>query len=266
MNEVARNCQHAVILFYAHKLISAIVPLTLADLDEVPVEVIVDSSRCSVTCGLGIKSQTLCLLKDGKKAMEEDVRRKDGTEVSEECRVRKVKCRETWQCGLTTMTVTSGQRVEVNCLGEVMAAMGRFAWRVSWRYARGIISSDDSLFARWEAHELDRVILDPVREEDAGTYRCEVQDATFRRVKRMYWGIRVLPDRILDLDYESSLAQWETDGNQQGQTVPDQDDHRTALLYIVLCALRTALSVTITGLRATTQRCLLLLLVSWTLL
>ncbi|KAM7405316.1 hypothetical protein PAMP_012588 [Pampus punctatissimus] len=201
-----------------------------------PVEVIIDSSPCSVTCGLGVKSQTLCSLKDGKTAMEEDVRRKDGTEVSEECRVRKVKCQETWQCGLTTMTVTSGQRVEVDCLGEVMEAMGRFAWRVSWRYARGIISSDDSLFARWEAPELDRVILDPVREEDAGTYRCEVQDAAFRRVKRVYWGIRVLPDRILNLDYESSLAQWESKGNQQNQTVSDQGDHRTALLYIVLCA------------------------------
>lgn len=48
-----------------------------------PVEVIVDSSPCSTTCGLGVKTQTLCLLKDGKTAMEEGMRSKDGAEVSQ---------------------------------------------------------------------------------------------------------------------------------------------------------------------------------------
>ncbi|XP_071333595.1 transmembrane protein 81 isoform X2 [Trachinotus anak] len=149
-------------------------PLTSADLgevDKVPVEVIVDSSPCSTTCGLGVKTQILCLIKDCETVMEEGVGNKDGTEVSDECRVRKVKCLESWQCGLRTMTVTSGQRVEIDCLGEVMEAMGRFSWRVLWRYARGIISSDDSLFNRFVAPQLDRVILDPVREEDAGADR-----------------------------------------------------------------------------------------------
>ncbi|XP_040007718.1 transmembrane protein 81 [Xiphias gladius] len=218
-------------------------PPTSADLEEVgkvAVEVIVDSSPCSTTCGLGVKTQTLCFLKDGKTAMEEGVRSTGGTEVSEECRVRRVKCLESWQCGLRTMTVTAGQRVEIDCLGEVMEATGRFSWRVLWRYARGIISSDDSLFARWEAPQLDRVILDPVGEEDAGTYRCDVQDGSFRRMKRVYWGIRVLPVGVLDLDYESSLARWESSGNRQNQTVSDQHDHRTTLLYTVLISLSLA--------------------------
>nr|XP_046253377.1 transmembrane protein 81 [Scatophagus argus]XP_046253378.1 transmembrane protein 81 [Scatophagus argus]XP_046253379.1 transmembrane protein 81 [Scatophagus argus] len=215
-------------------------PLTSADLEEaakVPVEVVVDSSPCSATCGLGMKTQTLCLLKDSETALEEGVRSKDGAEVSGECRVRKVKCLESWQCGLRTLTVTSGQKVEIDCLGEVMEAMGRFSWRVSWRYARGVISSDDSLFAQWEAPLMDRVVLDPVREEDAGTYRCDVQDATFRRVKRVYWGIRVLSVGVLNLDYESSLAQWDYTGNQ---TVSDQQDHRMAVLYTVLISLSLA--------------------------
>ena len=59
-------------------------PLTSADLedvDKVPVQVIVNSSRCSATCGLGLKTQTLCSLKDGTTAMEEGVTSKDGTEV-----------------------------------------------------------------------------------------------------------------------------------------------------------------------------------------
>ncbi len=56
----------------------------------------------------------------------------------------------------------------------------------------------------------------------SGTYRCDVQDATFHRVKRVYWGIRVLPPGVLNLDYESSLAQWDSSGYQHNQTVPDQ--------------------------------------------
>ncbi|XP_031701683.1 transmembrane protein 81 [Anarrhichthys ocellatus] len=213
--------------------------LTSADLEEVDrmlVMVIVDSSPCSTTCGLGVKTQTLCLLEDGETATEE-VTSKDGTEVSEDCRVRKVKCLESWQCGLRTMTVTSGERVEIDCLGEVMEAMGRFSWRVSWRYARGIITSDDSLFIRRDAPLLDRVILDPIREEDAGTYRCIVQDVTLRRVKRVYWGIRVLPVGILNLDYESSLAQWDSTGNQQNETASDQHHQKMALLYPMLISL-----------------------------
>ncbi|XP_040050514.2 transmembrane protein 81 isoform X2 [Gasterosteus aculeatus] len=211
--------------------------LTSVEEDQsVPVGVIVDSSPCSATCGLGFKTQTVCLMKDGEKATEE-VTSRDATEVSGDCRVRKVKCLESWQCGLSTMTVTSGQRVEVDCLGEVLEAMGRFSWRVSWRYARGIITSDDSLFIRWDAPLLDRVILNPVKEEDAGTYCCTVQDVALRRVKRAYWGIRVLPAGVLNLDYESSQARWESTGNWQNDTVSHQHHYLTALLYKLVISL-----------------------------
>jgi len=40
--------------------------------------------------------------------------------------------------------------------------------RVSWRYARGVITSDDRLFSRLEAPRLDRVVLEPVTERHAG--------------------------------------------------------------------------------------------------
>ncbi|XP_041859845.1 transmembrane protein 81 [Melanotaenia boesemani] len=220
------------LLLCTHFLTSA----DLEEVDEVPVEVITDSSPCSATCGLGLKTQTLCLLKDSQKALEDKVNGKDGTQeisqsnVSDECRVRKVKCLEMWQCGLRTMTVASGQKVEIDCLEEVMEAMGRFSWRVSWRYAPGMITSDDSLFERWEAPHLDRVILDPVREEDAGTYRCDVQDTNYRRVKRVYWGIRVLPTGVINLDYESSLAQWDQTESQQKPAVLETG---TLLFYAV---------------------------------
>lgn len=60
-------------------------PLTsvqLEEVEEVSVEVIVDSTPCSATCGLGTKTQTLCLLKDGRTALEEEgARQGDGGEV-----------------------------------------------------------------------------------------------------------------------------------------------------------------------------------------
>uniref|UniRef100_A0A673AEW3 Transmembrane protein 81 n=1 Tax=Sphaeramia orbicularis TaxID=375764 RepID=A0A673AEW3_9TELE len=124
------------------------------------------------------------------------------TEVSQECHVRRVNCVDSWHCGLISMTVTSGERVELDCLGEVMEAMGKFTWRVSWRHTRGVISSDNSLFA-------------PNELWFSGTYRCDVQDLAFRRVKRIYWGVRVLPTGVLNLDYENSLDQWETTGTHQ---------------------------------------------------
>ncbi|XP_069382499.1 transmembrane protein 81 isoform X4 [Paralichthys olivaceus] len=165
-------------------LLLLLYPLGPADLEEVPVEVIVDSSPCSSTCGLGLRTQTLCLMKHSRAEMEEAG---EGTEVSEVCRVHKVKCQESWKCGLTTMTVTSGRRLELDCLGEVMEAMGTFSWRVSWRYARGIITSDDSLFARWEAPQLDRVVLDPVREEDAGRQAPQGEEGLLGRPGSSCW-------------------------------------------------------------------------------
>ncbi|KAJ0036493.1 hypothetical protein NQD34_005170, partial [Periophthalmus magnuspinnatus] len=169
----------------------------------VPLEVITDSSPCSATCGLGMRSQTLCLLKDTKAAIEENTQGTTGPEVShvtQECRVRKVQCLDSWQCGLRTLTVVVGQRLHIDCVEEVMKEMGPYSWRVSWRYARGVITSDDSLFTQWQSPELDHVLLDPVQEKHAGTYRCDVQDAGFRRVKRIYWGVRVLHPGVINLD------------------------------------------------------------------
>ncbi|XP_029690316.1 transmembrane protein 81 isoform X2 [Takifugu rubripes] len=227
-HKTTRLLLFVILLFLFH-------PISPAEV-EPEVEVIVGSSHCSTTCGLGLRNQTLCLLKDSQAALDEG-----DAEVSEKCRVRTVKCLESWQCGLQTMTMTSGQRVELDCLGEVMKAMGRFSWRVAWRYARGIITSDDSLFAQWKALQLDQVVLDPIREENSGTYRCDVQDTSHRRVKRIYWGIRVLPVGILNLDYDSSAEQWNATESQQEQRSDGYGRH--VLLYTLL----TGLSISVVG-------------------
>lgn len=49
--------------------------------------------------------------------------------MSDKCRVRTVRCQETWRCGFRTTTVIEGQRVELDCLSLMMKVMGRFSWR-----------------------------------------------------------------------------------------------------------------------------------------
>ncbi|KAM6960563.1 transmembrane protein 81 [Aplochiton taeniatus] len=189
----------------------------------VSAEVIIRSSPCSVTCGLGVQTQMLCAPRDG----QSDQGLKEALPGVKDCRVRRVKCLDSWQCGLQVFTVITGQRFEMHCLGAVREALGPFSYRVSWGYAPGVITSDDSLFSRWGASQLDRLVMDSVTEEHAGgithpklclspdlhfmtfsTYRCDVQDRAFHRVKRLYSGIRVLPAGVLSLDYSNALARW----------------------------------------------------------
>uniref|UniRef100_A0A4W4GAU2 Transmembrane protein 81 n=1 Tax=Electrophorus electricus TaxID=8005 RepID=A0A4W4GAU2_ELEEL len=172
----------------------------LEDLAATNTWVIMRSSPCSATCGLGLRIQELC---------PTGLAQANGTT----CHVRQVQCLQSWQCGLRTQTVVVGQRVELDCLEEVMEAMGRFAFIVSWRFARGIITTDNSLFMQHDVPGLDRVVLDPVREEHAGTYRCDVQDTSYHKVKRMYKGVKVLSSRVLSLDFTKSLIQWEKPGD-----------------------------------------------------
>lgn len=55
-----------------------------------------------------------------------------------------------------------------------------------------------------------------------------MQDANYRRIKRVYWGLRVLPKGVFNLDYESALT--------QGEQAEDHQAHLTTgklLLYAV---------------------------------
>ncbi|XP_065104004.1 transmembrane protein 81 [Paramisgurnus dabryanus] len=174
--------------------------LTIADLQElekINTWVITHSSPCSATCGLGLRTQELCPMMGTAGISTND------------CKLRTVRCLDTWQCGLKTQTAIAGQKLVLDCLEEVMDAMGRFAFVVSWRFARGVITSDNSLFTRYEALSLDKVVLDPLKEEDSGTYRCDVLDTSKHRVKRMYKGVKVMSPDMLSLDFAKGLIQWE---------------------------------------------------------
>lgn len=202
----------------------------LQELEKISTWVISRSFPCSATCGLGLRTQELCLI-GGKRNIP-----------STSCKMRTIRCLDTWQCGLKTQTVTAGQRLELDCLEEVMEAMGRFAFVVSWRFARGIITSDDSLFSRYEALSLDKVVLDPLREEDSGTYRCDVLDTDKRRVKRMYKGVKVLSPSELSLNFAKGLIQWENPGSRfpnkttRGNLYPSSTVRNMALISASISA------------------------------
>lgn len=59
------------LLFCCFHLLTVVRP---DDKEDPHVEVIVDSSPCSVTCGLGMKKQTLCAMKKGDKETAEGER------------------------------------------------------------------------------------------------------------------------------------------------------------------------------------------------
>ncbi|KAM9785931.1 transmembrane protein 81 [Neosynchiropus ocellatus] len=202
-------------------------------------EAVVNSTPCSVTCGVGIQTKTQCSVKNGRMTSEE------------ECRLKKVVCLQSAQCGISTVTVTAGQRVDIDCIGEVRELMENISLRVEWRHARGLVTIDDSLFAHWNASPEERLILDPVSEADAGTYRCLVLNSESRRVKRIYWGVRVVPEGFINLDYESAVAQWERNTSLDGPS------YRMSTLDQVMSAfgIAAALTLLISLVFYSVQRC-----------
>ncbi len=202
----------------------------LQELEKINTWVITRSFPCSATCGLGLRTQELCPTGGNRNIS------------STSCKMRTIRCLDTWQCGLKTQTTTAGQRLVLDCFEEVMEAMGRFAFVVSWRFARGIITSDDSLFSRYEALSLDKVVLDPLGEEDSGTYRCDVQDTGKRRVKRMYKGVKVLSPKVVSLDFAKGLIHWENPESQfpnmttTGNLYPSSIVRNMALISVSISA------------------------------
>ncbi|KAK1152233.1 transmembrane protein 81-like [Acipenser oxyrinchus oxyrinchus] len=169
--------------------------------------VVINSSQCSTTCGIGLRTETLCLLTANAR--------------HEGCRKQKVSCVENWVCGMKTLTVIVGRGQVLNCLSEVMEEIGRYKFLFSWRYARGIVTTDDAYFKRYLTKAVDKLVLNPVLETDAGTYRCDVQDASYKMVKRAYFGLKVLPPAMVHLEYAKALSslQWQ-DVKKVGGTSP----------------------------------------------
>lgn len=205
----------------------------LEDLASNNTWVITYSSSCSTTCGLGIRTQKLCPLVTDHKAN------------APACKIRQVQCLEKWQCGLQLQTVSAGQYLELDCLEDAMEAMGRFAFAVSWHFARGIITTNNRFFIRRDVPGLDRVILNPVKEEDAGTYRCDVLDTSYHRVKRMYKGLKVLSAHVLSLNFTKGLTEWEKPGEINGTVITGKPYPSSTVRNVVLLSLSISISTAV---------------------
>ncbi|XP_004610243.2 transmembrane protein 81 [Sorex araneus] len=172
-------------------------PRTLAipeELQEAVGRVIVSATTCSVTCGLGYKEETAC------EVGPDGVRRK--------CKTQRLQCLTSWVCGMLHFTVLSGGQFQLSCVSAAdLLEEGREAYRFTWRLARGIISTEDEVFRPLRVSSY-YVRFYSLREYDSGTYRCDVQLLrNLKPVKRLYFGLRVLPRDLVDLNFHQSLTE-----------------------------------------------------------
>lgn len=171
-------------------------PKTLAipeKLQKAVGNVVVNATTCTVTCGLGYKEETIC------EVGPDGVRRK--------CKSQRLECLTNWICGMLHFTIHDGQEFQLSCLSSDILEIGREAFRFTWRLARGIISTNDEVFKPFRAKSYF-VRFKPAMEYDSGTYRCDVQLLkNLRFVKRLYFGLRVLPPKLVNLNFYQSLTE-----------------------------------------------------------
>ncbi|NXC19192.1 TMM81 protein, partial [Corythaeola cristata] len=165
-----------------------------AELKSAVAKIVVNTTSCSVTCGLGVKLEEMCEITPAGERRN--------------CALRRSDCLTSWVCGLLHFTVPVGKPFQFSCLTSDAIGFGSQAYGYTWRIARGLITTNDVLFKPFK--NPDAVVrFSPTRESDAGTYRCDVQVLkTFRVIKRVYFGVRVIQNDLVDLNFQKSLT-WE---------------------------------------------------------
>ncbi|XP_054835408.1 transmembrane protein 81 [Eublepharis macularius] len=161
------------------------------ELSTVTARLSVSSTSCSVTCGLGYKVEEVCDIgPDGKRRY---------------CSLLRSECLTNWLCGVRHFTVLVGKPFKFSCLTSEEIGPETQSFSYTWRLARGIITTDDAHFVPFKTPSYI-IKLSPTEEYDAGTYRCDVQlMKTYKLVKRIYFGLRVIPGNLVDLNFEKSL-------------------------------------------------------------
>ncbi|NXI93309.1 TMM81 protein, partial [Psophia crepitans] len=181
-----------------------------AELESAVAKVAVNATSCSVTCGLGFRLEEMCEITPAGERRN--------------CTLRRTDCLTSWVCGLLHFTIPVGKPFQFSCLTADTVGFGSRAYSYSWRLAHGLITTKDVLFKPFK--NPDAVLrFSPARESDAGTYRCDVQMVkTFRIIKRVYFGVRVIQSDLVDLNFQKSLtweqklAESEVEGNTENST------------------------------------------------
>ncbi|NXJ79313.1 TMM81 protein, partial [Trogon melanurus] len=164
------------------------------ELKSVVARITVNATACSVTCGPGFKLEEMCEITPSGERRN--------------CTVERSECLTNWICGLLHFTVPAGKPLELRCLDSDASSLGSRGYGWTWSFAHGLVTTNDVLFKPFK-NPGPVVRFSATREADAGTYRCDVRKLkTLKVVKRIYFGVRVIQNKLVDLDFEKSLT-WE---------------------------------------------------------
>ncbi|NWI05412.1 TMM81 protein, partial [Tichodroma muraria] len=167
--------------------------------------VVVNSTPCSVSCGLGVKEERLCEVSPAGERRN--------------CSLVRSRCLSDWICGLRHLSVPEGRRFRLTCLSPDAASLEGQNFGYSWRFAQGLITTNELLFRPFR-NPSPSLSFSPALESHSGTYRCDVQElSSFRIVKRIYFGLRVIPKDLVDLDFQKYLT-WEQQLAASGEELP----------------------------------------------
>ncbi|NXY47121.1 TMM81 protein, partial [Ceuthmochares aereus] len=181
----------------------------LAELMTVAAKVAVKSTPCSVTCGMGFKLEELCeITPDGEKR---------------NCSLRRTDCLTRWLCGIVYFTVPVGKAFQISCLTSGTDSFANQTCK--WGLARGLITTKDELFKPFENPNCF-VKFSPIRESNAGTYRCDVQMLkTLKIIKRIYFGVRVIWNDFVELNFQKFLTQEQKLAANKGEGSAGKNTH-----------------------------------------
>ncbi|XP_072419954.1 transmembrane protein 81 isoform X1 [Chiloscyllium punctatum] len=157
---------------------------------------LVSVSPCSKTCGLGWRSEYYCKMdKKGQKS---------------NCTLTNALCLINQDCGLIAKTTTVGATLSISCLDATIKTLGSLDFIFVWKIARGIVTTDQYLFKLFPIRDTNTpwmIIVKAVEEKHAGTYMCQVQNSkTMQIVKRVLIGVRVIPEKLVQLNYYEVLS------------------------------------------------------------
>ncbi|NXI35445.1 TMM81 protein, partial [Galbula dea] len=163
-----------------------------AELKSVVAKVPINSTSCSVTCGLGVKLEEMCEV--------------TATGERRNCTLQRTKCLSSWFCGLLHFTVPVGEPFQLSCLASDVVSFGSRDYSYGWRLAQGLITTNDVLFRPFQnPHSILR--FSSTQESDAGTYCCDVHMLrAMKLVKRIYFGLRVIQTDLVQLNFDQSLT------------------------------------------------------------
>ncbi|KAG8589379.1 hypothetical protein GDO81_006376 [Engystomops pustulosus] len=153
-------------------------------------QAVVETTECSVTCGVGSKTEKRCLV--------------DRSGIQKDCELIRVECLSNWLCGLEAYTLRVGDYFTMDCQIPSTGTLGG-PRHYYWKYAAGIITINDIYF-RPVKNKNSTTVFESIEEKASGTYRCDVQnEVDLKIVKRIYYGVRIITPGIIDINYNKYL-------------------------------------------------------------